>query len=490
MKMPFDLLVNFLGKGMATLLALLAVPIYINELTPELFGVIALFMTFQGVSAILDLGLTSVVVREVARYKLAGVSLLSDFVATIGKWYGLVALLIALISGFLSMSFEPEWLGGRLGAVNEQKLILMMGVAIAFQWPVQYYVSVMMGLSRQLLANFVLLVSAILKWGGGVFVLQQIEPSLEVFFFWQIIASALTWIFARVGVMAIIDSNRSSQFSWAVLMDVFRVGLPMVGVSIVGAVLSQLDRLILSLSVAPIQLGYYTMATMLSSVLFMIAIPFQSAVLPRFSMLFANQNKDGLAHIYTLSTESFASVAIPVSVALSVFSFEVVLGWTGSAEVANKVAPILFLLAIGAGINASMYLPLGLQLVSGVLRTPLLVSVLGLIILLPGMYIAAVHYSLSGVALVWLLYNVVYAILVPYLTHKKILKNFVVRWWVRALLYPFVLSFLLMWIVKKILLPQDMLSQLLVIFITIALCSSLLVMSNRDLRFYIVRFLK
>src|SRR5574339_1055043 len=63
-----NLIANFLGRGWAAVMGIAFLPLYIKFMGIESYGLVGLFATLQGVFALLDLGLTTTLNREIARY--------------------------------------------------------------------------------------------------------------------------------------------------------------------------------------------------------------------------------------------------------------------------------------------------------------------------------------------------------------------------------------------------------------------------------------
>src|SRR5215216_3771623 len=63
-----NLIANFLGRGWAALMGIVFIPLYIKFMGIESYGLVGFFTTLQAVFALLDLGLTTTLNREIARY--------------------------------------------------------------------------------------------------------------------------------------------------------------------------------------------------------------------------------------------------------------------------------------------------------------------------------------------------------------------------------------------------------------------------------------
>ena len=63
-----NVIANYLGQGWSALMGLAFIPLYIQYLGMEAYGLIGLFAVMQAWSALLNMGMTPVLNREMARF--------------------------------------------------------------------------------------------------------------------------------------------------------------------------------------------------------------------------------------------------------------------------------------------------------------------------------------------------------------------------------------------------------------------------------------
>ncbi len=94
-------------------------------------------------------------------------------------------------------------------------------------------------------------------------------------------------------------------------------------------------------------------------------------------------------------------------------------------------APILAILATGYGINATMTLAWVLQVAYGQTRFGLVQSIASVMIAVPSIAWAALHFGAVGAASVWLLLNLGYFTITMPLVHRRILRGELMAWYLR-----------------------------------------------------------
>ena len=125
-----------------------------------------------------------------------------------------------------------------------------------------------------------------------------------------------------------------------------------------------------------------------------------------------------------------AVLVLPVATVLAVFSFDILLLWTGNAKTAEVASPIVSVLVIGMAINALMAVPYALQLSHGWTSIGLRINTFLIIVLIPAIFFMTTRFGAVGAATVWVALNCVnMAIGVP-LTHRRLLRGEIRRWFI------------------------------------------------------------
>lgn len=215
------------------------VPVYINYLGIEAYGLIGIFAMLQAWLTLLDMGMTPTISREMARFTggahdarsirdlLRSVELIALGVA------GLIAVGIWTSSTWLA----SEWLRVEaLPAPEVAQAFNIMGVVTAFRFIEGIYRSSIVGLQRQVVLNVVNSAMATIRGLGAIGVLAWISPGIEAFFLWQGFISLVTLLlFARLTYLALPRGDHPGRFSADALKDVWRYAAGMIGITFFSA---------------------------------------------------------------------------------------------------------------------------------------------------------------------------------------------------------------------------------------------------------------
>jgi len=242
---------NLFGNGWQALMGFVFVPLYIKFMGVESYGLVGIFAMFQVVmTGLLDVGLSGTLNREMAR-----LSVLPDkeqevcnLVRTLEIIYWGIALFIGIAVIAASPFIAHHWVRAeQLSSATVEQAVLIMGFTIMLQWPISFYVSGLMGLQRQVLLNGINVGMSTLRGGGAVLVLWLISPTIQAFFLWQIVISVIhTFLLTFFFWLSLPKVKNRAVFQKKLLKGIWRFAAGMGGTTILGIILTQMDKLILS----------------------------------------------------------------------------------------------------------------------------------------------------------------------------------------------------------------------------------------------------
>lgn len=418
---------NFLGSAWQTLVALIFIPLYIKFLGMEAYGLIGVFITLQALFLLLDVGLGATVNREMARLSVLPdkEQEMRDLVRSMEAVYWSIAVMIALVVMVLSPYIAQYWVKpDQLSPEVVQRAMLVMGLAIAVQWPASFYAGGLMGLQRHVLLNAVNSIAATLRWCGAVLVLWLVAPTIYAFFIWHIIVSLfyvlMMWSFLW---RSLPKSSQKPSFRGGLLLGVWRFAAGISAISILGTLLTQADKIILSKMLPLEMFGYYTLAGIVAMTLYRMAGPVFTAVYPRLTQLTSLNDVKELKQLYHKACQFMSVLILPATAVIVFFAYEILLLWTQNPTTAEKTHLLARILIIGTALNCLMNLPYALQLAHGWTRLAFHVNLFAVATLVPLTILMAWKYGAVGAATVWVILNSVYIFIVIQLMHRRLLVS-------------------------------------------------------------------
>lgn len=427
-----NIIANFLGKVWPSLLGILLVPVYLQFLGVEAYGLIGFFTTLQALISFLDLGLSTTTNREVSM----GFSLqedrsrVRDLIRTLEFIYALVALIIGLGFYLASNWLAVDWINSSdLSAETVRFATIIFGISLALRWPTALYAGVLQGSERQVLYNALYIIIFTLRSAGAAFVVVFVSHTIYAFLIWQLGIALLELLVMALAAWKVLGyGSGQPRLDFSRLGGIWKFSIGVSAISLLAAFIKQLDRILISRLLLLEQVGYYTAASAVYSAVSLLTVPFTSAVFPQFTALIAERNNTALASMYHKTSQYISFVVAPVSAILMFFSRDILLVWTRSEDVALHVAPTLSVLAVAALFNSMMQLPFMLQLAAGITWISLWNNAVNLIVLAPIMYFLISQYGVAGAGISWALFNLLYYLIVPHVMHRYILPGEKTSW--------------------------------------------------------------
>ncbi|HZG54338.1 MAG TPA: oligosaccharide flippase family protein [Pyrinomonadaceae bacterium] len=447
-------------------LGVVCIPLYINLIGIEAFGLTGIFLTLQSIFVIFDLGIAATLNREIARLSAEDKNGQEqrDLVFTLQLIYWLIALLIGATVFALAPVIARRWVTLQSLSIETVKTCLrMMGVGMALQFPFTFYQSGLLGLQRQLLLNSLMVTLATMRGLGILLALWLISPTAEMFFAGQIATSVV-----GTGTAAILlwrslpaPAESVSGFKFELIHRVWRFSASYAANSFANLGLLQGDKIILS-ALLPLNLfGYYTLAQSLTNGLYAIIIAINGAIFPKFSELVTRGGDEELSYIYHRGCQLMSVILMPVAIIMAIFSREVLMLWTGDPVIVEQTRHLLSLLVAGMLLHGLYQIPYYLQVAYGWWRLISTTNLLLLVSIIPLNVVLIKSYKGYGAGAVWVLLNLCYLITVP-IMHRRFLRGQQGRWFLEDVCLPLsgalIVCGIAYWLIPKQLSPLETLA--------------------------------
>lgn len=416
------------------------IPLYINYLGIEAYGLIGLFVMLQAWLSLLDMGMTPSLGREMAR--LLGGSHTPESIRDLLRSIEIVALSMAIII-VGGMTISANWLAvswvqaDSLPIEGVTQAFVIMGFVAAVRFLEGIYRGSIVGLQRQVLFNVVNSTMATLRGLGSVGVLAWIENSIEAFFIWQgliSIATLLILVLITYGILP--HAERAGQFSLVALLSVWKFAGGMVGITFLALLLTQIDKILLSKMLTLSEYGYYALAAIVAGALFMVITPITQALYPRFCELYARNEHMALADTYHKGAQLVSLCAGSVAIVTILFAESLLRLWTQDPELAHRTATLLSLLMLGNLLNGIMHIPYMMQLAHGLTSIAVRVNIVAVAVVVPAIAVVTPRFGAEGAAWVWVCLNAGYVVIGIHLMYRRILETEKWRWYTQDVFKP------------------------------------------------------
>jgi O-antigen/teichoic acid export membrane protein len=445
-----NVLAGYFSQISIALVGLIITPWYLARLGVEGYGLVGFFGVMLAWFQLLDIGLSPVVMREVARYR-AGASNATDLWAKIRAIEGLFLAVAA--SGTIALGIGADfvakhWLSVQtLNQAETKHALQLMAIGVGLRFMTVFYRSVLSGLERWVwlsgfnltiaLSRAIAVLPAMAIWGN----------TPEVFFCTQLAVGGLEVICLVWNAYANLPPGAPLGWSARPLRDIWRFSAAVAFTGGISVIITQSDRLILSGLIDLSAYAHFSLAALAASAILLVGAPLGSALQPRLTVLAASINPKSAFDLFCRAARLLCWLTLPLTSILAVHAESILWAWTGNLSAAAAGAPTLSLYSIGNAIAAQLVLPFSLQFAFGQMRRHVIGNVLLLLILVPSQILLTREFGATGAGICWLSVNFLYATLWIPLALRELAPQ-VLRDWYLTFTTLFALSVLLSWLAR------------------------------------------
>jgi O-antigen/teichoic acid export membrane protein len=394
-----------LGNAWAAVIQVACVPLYIALLGPEAFGLIGVYAVIAAAFAILDLGTTRTLGREMA-FALARdtpVDRIRDLLRSAEWLLGGLALALTMGVALAAPTIARAWLHVEdLSPGSAAQALRLIGVVVAMRLVMGPYRGIVTGAQR---LDWMALAGAgfaTLRALGVLAVLTWYSATPEAFFTYMAAITAIELAVMASRAWTLLPGTRRPAFSVMALRRVGGFSASVAVLSVLYTATSQADKLLLSALLPLGSFGYYALGAGVAAALTTLFAPIGAAAYPRFSELAASRDAGDAREAFHYLAQMATVAVVPVTAVLALFPREVLFLWTGDAATA-QVAGVMAWLAAGTMLSALLSVPHILCLAHGRAAPVIAINVAFLVVLLPALWFGVQAEGVIAAGHAWVL---------------------------------------------------------------------------------------
>lgn len=392
-----DSVYNLCGTLVPTFVTLLTVPMYLSVIGVERYGALSICWLMLGYVGFLNLGLGPAVGQMLASTRRETNAFLDESLFWSAIWISLIMGVFGAVAvyGFASIYFSIA-----ISASTFSEEIRVSTPLLASIIPIIMVSGVLSGAlqgkERFLALNVTASLTATLIAIIPLLIGYLISPRLELLIAGAVITRLGSLLVLYVLCVEAIPLRRPRLLKWATVKPLLRFGGWVTLTNLIAPFLTSIDRLLIGGLLGMQAVSIYTIPYALVSRLQLIPQSISMALLPRFA--YSNKNEGTRLEVEGMAALSFVMTPAVIILAGAVGPFLHL--WVGS-DIAEKAAPIAFILLIGRWVNSFARVPYSRLIGSG---RPDLVAKILIAELLP--YIAVLilstwAFGLIGAAVAW-----------------------------------------------------------------------------------------
>ncbi|NRP53633.1 MULTISPECIES: lipopolysaccharide biosynthesis protein [unclassified Marinobacterium] len=436
MSVKANLIASYANQIYSSLIGILILPVYIDYMGAEAYGLIGFFTMLTAWFTLLDMGLTPTVMRESARFR--GGSCCSENYALLVRSFSLLFLCVAccIFVGvwFSSSTLAQNWLNVATLPLDDVAFcIVVMGAIIALRWLGGLFRGVINGAEKIVLLSFLNSGFATLRFVVVLPVIMFISADPVTYFSFQLIAAVLEFLVLFLCANSIMPKADGrawyvGRLSFQPIKASIKFSLSIAFTSIVWVLVTQTDKLVLSNLMSLGDYGYYSLAVLAASGILVLSGPIASVLMPRLANLEAKGDHEGFIAMYRGATQFAAIVSGVLTFLIFFFADELLWVWTGNPDVVANSADILRIYGLGNGVLVVAAFPYYMQFAKGDVKMHLYGNMLFLAVLLPLVIWATKEYGAMGAAWVWFVSNfVLFLFWLPWV-HMRFFQDLNLSW--------------------------------------------------------------
>ena len=181
----------------------------------EAYGVVGLYLSLIALTGLVDMGVPISANRQISVLlaQKAPILQISKTVRSLEVFIWTVSAMLLIGLALSADYLASEWLNMVLLSVDEVgSALTLCAFAIALRFPVAFYNNCLFALNRHASANIVVSIAALFRFLFPVLLFLFFSPSLELFFYSQILASILEVLVCQIGL-----ARQNEVFLWACL---------------------------------------------------------------------------------------------------------------------------------------------------------------------------------------------------------------------------------------------------------------------------------
>jgi O-antigen/teichoic acid export membrane protein len=401
---------NLLGQLVFLVLSVIGVKLLFGHFGLDALGVVLFSQTLNLVLVgVLELGISSVTVREIASQLDRDPVYVRNLMRTASSFYWLAFLLPAAALAGAAGLITSHWIHLRVMNAETAAMVLrILGIAALTAIPRALYVSVLRGLQRMTLSNGIDVGLGLTQQIGIVVILTR-GGDLTAVVTWlaaTYLASLATY---AVAVTRYIDWRALVPgWSLAVVRRNLRFSAHMTVISAIGIIHTYLDKLVVSALLPIATLGSYGFASSIVARGAVVTAALGDAAYPSLSSL-ADRDRVGLLARYQKLQELVCFGTIPVFGAIALLSTPLLRTVFGPAMAQALLLPVV-VLCLGYYLNGTLTMPYLHSLAVGKPEITSRLSLAALLLVVPVTVACVAIMGVSGAAFGYLAYHVFFYI--------------------------------------------------------------------------------
>lgn len=361
-----NIVYNLVGQGLVLLLGFWGTRLVFHQLGDEALGILYFALALNAVlTPLIDLGVSSTVIREVARSIRTDPAYVEKLARTTATFYWVSYFALTLAIWFIAPWLVLRWLHLKtLDPSVAANVLRLLAFSLLLMLPRSLYSNLLRGLERMDFNNLVDVLMTAIRQGGTIVVILRGGGIVEVaeFYLASFVLNVLAYLIAasrflpwKAFVPGIFPAVVRQNFGFTKAVSAY---------TFLSMVQMESDKAIVSKLLPVADLGFYGVAQTMVIRANQIPGAVNQAAFPKLSALFHDGDTEGFRREYRRLQDLVCFSMVPVFTAL-IFVSVPLFTYLLNAQTARMLFIPTVLLSLGAYMNGTLNMPAVVSLAAG-----------------------------------------------------------------------------------------------------------------------------
>jgi len=335
----------YYSQFVVAITGIFVLPFYLKLFDLQKYGLIATFAAIQTFIGLLDLGITSTVIRQINHFRASAIDLRT--ITVIYSFFVNVVVIIAFLSfvlifTFLLISRKYEFMF--FDQHQYAQMMFFISIAICLRWVSLIDRAILQSYSAIRLLSVVNIIIVLTRHVGCIYVLFLLEPSIEKFIIYNVCISIFELFIVHISTLKV------KEFSWIKILphaDIKSIVAPKLYfmlssglISVLWILSSNIDKFITSMVLSLEQFGKINIVLTASAAIIFLSVPISRLKLPELNLRYSQNLKHVTDKLLIKDTLDYALLLFPIGFVGIIFCHELFIFWISDSEITAEIANI------------------------------------------------------------------------------------------------------------------------------------------------------
>ncbi|MEZ9923953.1 hypothetical protein BCV02_01455 [Vibrio breoganii] len=354
-----DTLIIVSSKLYTAAVSIVLLPILLEHLGSEQYGLIGAFVVIQACIQILDAGISGTLTRQsiITQVNYVSFELFIKKAELVFVYFLCLTVAIAYVGFELSNLFAKGWFNSELPESLLKQCATLMFLIISIRFFQGPFKSILLSFEKHRLLSTIDIVYATINGPMIVFLLLYYNGDVSDYLILQLIAVFIVLCWIAVCTIRTTSEKLSllrerikadDSLVETSLASLIKFGFKLSILSILWVIVNQSDKVVLTTYMPLKDYAFYAIALSLIGLLSIFTSTMIQTVRPRFTSLFNSENHLDMERLLKNSAINLVSILTPLVVFLIAFGHNVIELWTGNSQASQQVMIYLPYLLTGS----------------------------------------------------------------------------------------------------------------------------------------------